>query len=105
MIIQIFALNLQRTFKNHVANINKNMNKTKKMDKKNIPMDWRTPTEIERERKHDAICQNFVQLQTEHPDVSVYRLFTVIANQVGMTQMGVMRVLQRRKLYHIQRAR
>jgi hypothetical protein len=81
------------------------MNKTKKMSKKNIPQDWRTPTEIERERKHDAICQSFIQLQNEHPNVSAYRLFTVIANQVGMTQMGVLRVLQRRKLYTVHRSR
>ena len=81
------------------------MDKNKKMSKKNIPMDWRTPAEIERERKHDIICKGFVQLQTEHPGVSVYRLFTVIANQVGMTQMGVMRVLQKRKLYTVHRSR
>jgi len=81
------------------------MDKNKKMNKKNIPMDWRTPAEIERERKHDDICKGFVQLQMEHPDVSVYRLFTVIANQVGMTQMGVMRVLQKRKLYTVHRSR
>jgi hypothetical protein len=93
------------SFQNHGTNINKNMDKNKEMSKKNIPMDWRTPAEIERERKHDAICKGFVQLQTEHPDVSVYRLFTVIANQVGMTQMGVMRVLQKRKLYTVHRSR
>ena len=81
------------------------MDRNKTMSKKNIPMDWRTSAEIERERKHDAICKGFVQLQTEHPGVSVYRLFTVIANQVGMTQMGVMRVLQKRKLYTVHRSR
>ena len=81
------------------------MDKTKDLSKKNIPTKWLTPKEIQRERKHDAICQGFVQLQNEHPNVSVYRLFTVIANQVGMTQMGVMRVLQRRKLYTVHRTR
>lgn len=46
------------------------MNKTKKMSKKNIPQDWRTPTEIERERKHDAICQSFniYEVRNVHPE-------------------------------------
>jgi hypothetical protein len=102
---KIFYLFLQRVFKNNGTNINKIMDKTKKMSKKNIPMDWRTRSEIERDRKHDAICKDFVQLQTEHPNVSVYRLFGVIADRQGMTQMGVMRVLQRRKLYTVHRSR
>ena len=79
------------------------MNKTKKMEKKTI--DLRTHAEIERDKKHDRICADFLSLKQGNPDVSVYRLFTVIANNMGMTQMGVMRVLQRRKLYHIQRMR
>jgi hypothetical protein len=32
-------------------------------------------------------------------------LFGVIADRQGMTQMGVMRVLQRRKLYTVHRSR
>lgn len=100
-----FYLNLQPSFQICATNLIKNMDKTKKMGKKNIPMDWRTRSEIERDRKHDAICKDFVQLQTEHPNVSVYRLFGVIADRQGMTQMGVMRVLQRRKLYTVHRSR
>lgn len=81
------------------------MNKTKNLNKKNIPHSWMTPTEIEREKKHDSICREFSNLRNIHPDVSAYRLFAAIGERVGMTSMGVMRVLQRHKLYTVHRSR
>lgn len=75
------------------------------MTKKFInPNDLRTPKEIERDRKHTQICTEYKVLRKANPNVSVYRIFSVLGSSYDMTQMGVMRLLQRRGLYHIQRA-
>jgi hypothetical protein len=64
-----------------------------------MEMDLRTPKEKERDVKHERICQMYLSLSNEQPEAAPHRIFLAIANQNGMTTMGVRRIVERAGLY------
>ena len=59
----------------------------------------KTQAEIEREAKNEAICAEYSAMRKANPRAKSWRIFATLAQRHDMTSMGVMRVLQRKKIY------
>ena len=64
-----------------------------------MDVDLRTPKERERDNRNESVCQLYLQLRNEQPQAAPYRIFSAIADRHNMSQMGVMRIVERAGLY------
>ena len=66
-----------------------------------MELDVRTPIEKARDEKHQKICNLYVKLLSDRPDLAPHRIFSIIAQEVGMTVPGVKNVCVNNGLYSI----
>lgn len=59
----------------------------------------RTQKERERDDRNESVCQLYLQLRNEQPQAAPYRIFSAIAQKHNLSQMGVMRIVERAGLY------
>lgn len=69
------------------------------MEENNI--DIRTPREIERDKLRDTICVEFLEAYKKFPDYAPNRHMTKIAQNHGLTTMGVRGILIGRGVYRV----
>lgn len=62
-------------------------------------IDVRTPIEKARAERHRKICGMFITLRNEQPSIAPHRVFSLIADQFGMTIPGVKSIIVRNGLY------
>ena len=63
-------------------------------------VDLRTPAEIARDEKHHRICSAYLALSNKMPEASANRIFNHIAQNEGMTAVGVKNIITAKGLYH-----
>lgn len=63
-------------------------------------VDLRTPTEIARDEKYQRICNAYLALSAKMPEASANRIFNHIAQNEGMTAVGVKNIITAKGLYH-----
>ena len=73
--------------------INKNQNKMMK------DIDLRTPAQRANDERQKRICSLFLEMYSQHPEVAVNRLLQKIADDNGLTLMGVKGILIKRGIY------
>lgn len=62
-------------------------------------VEFRTKQEIQRNKLHEEICTQYNEFRSLMPNAAPTRIFTVIAQQHGMTSMGVRNIIIRNGLY------
>lgn len=62
-------------------------------------IDLRTAKEKERDERDERICREFKTISQQAPGASAGRIALAIGDRVGMTRMGVLKVLTRKGLY------
>ena len=62
-------------------------------------IDVRTASERARDEKHRAVCEAFVGLSAERPELRPNRVMSVVAGRYGLTVPGVRGILIRHGLY------
>jgi len=61
-------------------------------------VDIRTKCEIERDRKHAKIINDYLELAKNFPTYAPTRLMDKVAEVHGMTSMGVRKILERNNI-------
>ena len=100
-----FATSFESRRENTAAKVHKINNKTKEKMKKNDLTLIKTQAEIEREAKNEAIVAEYSAMRKANPRAKSWRIFATLAERHEMTSMGVMRVLQRKKIYQTKNGR
>ncbi len=62
-------------------------------------IDLRTPAQRATDERQDRICEQFLEMYSQHPDVAVNRIIQKIADDSGLTLMGVKGILIKRGIY------
>lgn len=63
-------------------------------------VDLRTPAEIARDEKYQRICSAYLALSNKMPEASANRIINHIAQNEGMTAVGVKNIIIAKGLYH-----
>lgn len=66
-------------------------------------IDFRTPVQRERDAMHKSICDMYLKLNVEYPDIQPTRMFAEIANVHRVTEACVRNVLVKNNLYQVRR--
>ena len=74
-------------------------NKCNAVEKSIVKENLKTPIERERDEIHVQICNMYLELTKEYPNVKSYRLMTAIASQFNRTVPGIRRILIANGLY------
>lgn len=63
-------------------------------------LELKTPKELERDQFHSKIIAEYQSMRKKYEDASAWRIFTDIARRHSLTPMGVMRICERKEVYH-----
>jgi len=61
--------------------------------------DLRTPSEKARDERNESVVKRYRTLSADQPEAAPNRIFTVIANEFGMSVMGIKGIVSRAGLY------
>lgn len=62
-------------------------------------MDLRTPTEKARQERDAKLCADYKELRENNPTCSDNRIFCALAEQNGLTIMGIKGIIKRNGAY------
>ena len=61
--------------------------------------DLRTPLEMEREKRRNVVCEKYVALKNEHPNLAPTRLMRYVSFECNLSLQGVSDILTHNGLY------